>query len=377
MKNSMKIVIPLVIIICTVVVVNIIMKNPPKAKKSDQNKISKISVETQKLKKQAFDLYLESYGLAQASVVTTLTSQVSGKIIFINEKFKNGGYFNKNETLLEIENTDYLADVKIAEASLILAEQNLLEEEAKVKQAKEEWEKFNASVEANSLVLREPQLKSAKANLIASQANYEKTKLNFQRTKIKAPYDGRVIEKKVSIAQVVSNNSELGVIYSDEVIEVRLPLRNSDLKFVDISDENIKNLTVEFYSKIFDATYKGVVVRSESSIDTNTKQLYVISEIQNNTKNLKIGEYLKAKIFVQTLENVLVIPNETIYQGSYVYVEKDGVIRRKEIKISWQDETHTIISKGLEEGENLVLTTLGLVSSGTAVKVTNKNKGTR
>jgi len=373
MKFSMKIVIPIVIIICTVIVANIIMSNPPKAKKIGQNKVSKASVETLKLKKQEFELFIESYGLAQASVKTNLTSEVSGKIIFMNEKFKNGGYFNKGELLIEIEDADYVADVKISEATLILAKQSLLEEKAKVKQAKEEWKKFNANIEANSLVLREPQLKSAEANLIAAQANYEKTKLNLQRTKIYAPYDGRVIEKKVSISQIVSNNSELGTVYSNKIIEVRLPLRNIDLKFVDISDKNIKNLKVDFHSEIFDTTYTGMMVRSESSIDTNTKQLYLISEIQKNNENLKIGEYLKAKIFVGTLHDVLVIPNDAIYQGSYVYVEKDNFITRKKITISWQDEHNSIIIQGLEENENLVLTTLGLVSSGTAVLVTNKN----
>jgi len=369
----MKIVIPIVIIICTVIVANIIMSNPPKAKRSDQSKTSEISVEIQKLQQQEFDLFIESYGLAQASVITNLTSEVSGKIIYMNEKFKNGGYLKKGELLIKIEDADYIADVKIAEAALILAKQNLLEEKAKVKQAKEEWKKFNTNVEANSLVLREPQLKSAEANLIASEANYEKTKLNLDRTKVLAPYDGRVIEKKVSIAQIVSNNTELGTIYSNKIVEVRLPIRNIDLKFVDISDENIKNLKVDFYSEIFNNKYSGLIVRSESSIDTNTKQLYIISEIQENNENLKIGEYLKAKIYVKKLQDVLVIPNNTIYQGSYVYVEKDGFITRKEIKIAWQDENHSIIKEGLEENENLVLTTLGLVSSGTAVDITNKN----
>lgn len=371
MKKFLKVSIPLVIITATAIMIYIIFANPPQMKK-EIAKASKIQVEIKKLNKEKFQVSLDSYGTAQASTKTTLTSQVSGKIVFINENFKNGAYFKKGDLLVQIEDEDYKADVKIANAQLILAKQTLLEEQAKAKQAKEDWTKFNIDEKPDDLVLRVPQLQSAMATVEAKEADLQKAKLNLNRTKILAPYDGRVIEKSISIAQVISNNAQIGTIFSNDSIEVRLPIKNKDLNLIDIN----LDAKVEFISKLSNKIYEGKIVRSESTIDENTKQLYLIAQIDKNISNLKMGEYLKAKIEAKKLENVIVIPNETIYQSSYVYVQKNGILEKRLIEIAWQNDEFAVISKGLEENDNLVLTTLGSVKSGTKVEILNKeNKG--
>lgn len=371
MKKFLKISIPLVIITATAIMIYIIFANPPQMKK-EITKVSKIQVEVKNLNKEKFQVFLDSYGTAQASTKTTLTSQVSGKIIFINENFKNGAYFKKGDLLVQIEDEDYKADVKIANAQLILAKQTLLEEQAKAKQAKEDWKKFNIDEKPDDLVLRVPQLQSAIATVEAKEADLQKAKLNLNRTKILAPYDGRVIEKSISIAQVISNNAQIGTIFSNDNIEVRLPIKNKDLNLIDIN----LDAKVEFISQLSNKIYEGKIVRSESTIDENTKQLYLIAQIDENISNLKIGEYLKAKIEAKKLENVIIIPNETIYQSSYVYVQKDGILEKRVIEISWQNDEYAVISNGLKENDNLILTTLGSVKSGTKVEIINKeNKG--
>lgn len=73
---------------------------------------------------------------------------------------------------------------------------------------------------------------------------------------------------------------------------------------------------------------------------------------------------------------MIIIPNETIYQSSYVYVQKDGILEKRVIEISWQNDEYAVISNGLKENDNLILTTLGSVKSGTKVEIINKeNKG--
>ena len=84
---------------------------------------------------------------------------------------------------------------------------------------------------------------------------------------------------------------------------------------------------------------------------------------------LKIGEYVTAKLTGKTLSSVLVIPNNTIYQGSYVYVIEGDVLQRRDIEIAWQNERDAIIEAGLADGESLVTTPLGQVTSGVRVRV--------
>jgi multidrug efflux pump subunit AcrA (membrane-fusion protein) len=68
---------------------------------------------------------------------------------------------------------------------------------------------------------------------------------------------------------------------------------------------------------------------------------------------------------------VLVIPNSTLYQGSYVYLVDDGLLRRQDVEVLWQNDTQALIGSGLKAGEQLVMTVLGQVSSVTHVQVTS------
>lgn len=364
MKKYMKSVIPVIIIIIMVFTIKFIMDNPPSTQKKSSSGGPKVSVEIKKLLFTDFEPSIESYGLVDAAVKTELLSEVKGKIIYVSESFKDGGTFGQGDLLLSIEDEDYQADVKIANAALILAQQNLLEEEAKAKQAKEDWERVSVFEKPNSLVLRIPQLASANANVEAARAQLQKAKLLLKRTKIIAPFDGRVIQKNIDISQVVPSNMILGSLYALNNVQIRLPIKNSDIKLLDLHT----NPRVNLHSTISSNIYKGMIKRSESRIDSDSGQLYVIAQIQPN-KEIYVGEYLKAKIQGKRLKNIILIPNDSIYQGSFVYVEKEGVLMQRPIEILWQGDEYSIIKKGLNVGDNLIVTMLGAISSGTKVKV--------
>ncbi|MEL7374481.1 MAG: efflux RND transporter periplasmic adaptor subunit, partial [Pseudomonadota bacterium] len=85
---------------------------------------------------------------------------------------------------------------------------------------------------------------------------------------------------------------------------------------------------------------------------------------------IKIGQYVTAQISGRTIQDAIVIPNQIIYQGAFVYVVDDGVLDRRRIDIAWQNEIESIVTSGLEPGEQVVTTQLGQVTSGTRVTVT-------
>jgi len=129
-------------------------------------------------------------------------------------------------------------------------------------------------------------------------------------------------------------------------------------------------------SQYWDAT----VVRTAGAIDEMSQQLYVTAQINQESESgesrrpLKIGQFVNARIEGRTIDKAMVIPNSTIYQGSYLYLVKDSLLQRKEIEIAWQNRDEALISSGIKAGDQLVLTPLGQVSSGTRVKMVNSEK---
>jgi RND family efflux transporter MFP subunit len=317
-------------------------------------------------------------------------SQVSGQIVFVDEAFRDGGFFEKGDLLLAIDDSDYNAEVNIAKANLITAQQSLAEEIARSEQAEIDWKRLGNQQTPSDLVLRIPQRESAQANLVSAQAQLTKAQLALERTKIKAPYSGRVISQDVDFGAVVSSNTVLAEIYATDYLEVRLAINNSDLAFVDLPEENIDNtasamanektIKVTFTSDLIgQQSWTGRVVRTESEIDSVSRQLYVVAQIDKPFDKtlergfgIRIGEYVSAEIAGKQVHNALIVPVTAIYQGSYVYIEQDGVLLRKEIKVAWQNDKQAMIKSGLEEGQALVTTPLGQVSSGTAVRVSNR-----
>ncbi|MBQ4834031.1 efflux RND transporter periplasmic adaptor subunit [Pseudoalteromonas sp. MMG010] len=384
MKTKLvKLLIPTVVIVATIIIVMFIKGNPPKAKRFGSAPKATISVAVETLKKQDYQITIDSFGTVKPHTQSLLVAQASGQIIAVSDDFREGGFFSKGEVLLQLDDRDHQAEVKSAQAALLTAEQGLLEEKARGEQALIDWQRLGNKQQANSLVLREPQLAAAKAEVLSAQAALEKAQLDLERTKITAPYDGRILSRNVDLGQVVNENSELASIYAIDSVEIRLPIKNKDLPFIRLPEQfrdgSKKDLdaTVKFTSDLVgEQVWQGKIVRTEGAIDETAQQLYVVGQItdpykagRNNQYPVKVGQYVKAEITGKVVPDALIIPNSTIYQGSYVYIVQDNVLQRKEITFLWQNAKYVMIKSGLSAGDKLVTTPLGQVSSGTAVDI--------
>ncbi|ODS14753.1 efflux RND transporter periplasmic adaptor subunit [Pseudoalteromonas tetraodonis] len=381
--NKQKIIVPAAIIIATIFLVMFIKGNPPKTSRFSAPPKAKINVAVKPLQLIDYPVEIDSFGTVKPRTQSMLVAQVSGLIIDINEQFREGGFFEKGDVLLQLDDRDLKAEVKSAQANLLNAEQNLLEEQARGRQALTDWQRLGNESEPSILVLRKPQLAAAQAQVLSAQAQLERAQLNLERTKIKAPYAGRVLNRSVDLGQVVSNNMQLATIYATDSVEIRLPIKNKDLPFINLPEQyrdgakNQRGSAVNFTSDLIgEQQWQGQLIRTEGAIDESAQQLYVVAKINDPYKStsdnqypVKIGQYVKAKINGKVASQVLVIPNSAIYQGSYVYVVENGTLQRKNIALAWQNALQGIVSKGLEAGSQLVLTPLGQVSSGTPVQI--------
>ncbi|TMO82478.1 efflux RND transporter periplasmic adaptor subunit [Pseudoalteromonas spongiae] len=379
-----RFVMPVLILIVAGIIVSVIFKNPPTAKRFGGAKQAQLIVDAKTIEPRSYRVQVASYGIVKPRTQSILVAQVSGEISFISDSLRDGGFFEKGQMLLSIDERDYLAEVKIAEASLLSAKQALVEEQARGKQALADWQRLGSGDAPSDLVLRKPQLAAQQANVLSAQAKLEKAQLALERTKIVAPFSGRVLKKHVDIGQVVSNNAQLAEIFATDKVEIRLPINNKDLAFINLpevyqsGEKTNQNSLVTFNSDLIgEQTWQGTLVRTEGAINDASQQLYVVAQIEDpystpvsGQNPVKIGQYVSATIKGREIPNALVIPNNAIYQGSYVYVlDKENQLLRKDISLAWQGESESLVATGLMANDRLVVTPLGQVSSGTRVAV--------
>ena len=384
MQFRAKKILPIIIIAVVLIAIAVLMNSKPTAKKRGTKSASFISVEVLDIALSNIKPKVLSYGLVEPRTRTSLVAQVSGRVESVSEQFKDGGFFRKGDVLLQIDATDYEIAVDIAKGELAQTEQVLAEELARVEQAKIDWKRLDNSGNPNPLALREPQLRAARANVMSSKARLRQAEINLARASIRAPYDGRVLSNNIGLGQVAANNAVLGEIYATDAIEVRLPIKNQDLSLLKLP-ESYRNqdspLTAPPGVKISsDLTgkevWQGSIIRTAGSIDNSSRQLNVVARIDDPFGEkaqgrfpLKIGQYVTAEIDALTLESVISIPNKAIYQGSYVYLYKEDAVYRTPVEIGWQNGEVAIILEGINSGDQLVVSPLGQITSGTPVKI--------
>lgn len=376
--------IPLAIFGGLLAIALIIRLNPPEAEQRRPFEGPQMMVEVLQAERRDYTIMLESYGTVQPRTRSMLIAQVGGQIVSVNENVRDGGFFEEGDVLGTIDKRDYEADVRIAEAALMDARQQLAEAEARTYQAREDWERLGNTGEAPELVLRLPQLEAAKGRVISAESALQKAELDLERTDIVAPFAGRILRKLVDIGQVVSPNTQLAEIYATDIVEIRLPLRNRDLAYIDLpeayrysDDAPLAPRRVEIRSQLGnEETWDAKLVRTEGAIDATARQLHVIAQIDDpfgyaseDKTPLKIGEYVTAQLEGKTLASAMVIPNNTIYQGTYVYIVEGNILKRRDIEIMWQNDDEALIGAGLAPGDLLVTTPLGQVTSGIRVGI--------
>lgn len=342
-----------------------------------------LEVETLAVSRRPYTVQLESYGTIRPKIQSALIAQVSGQIVAVGAGAREGSVFRKGEVLLSIDPRDYEVNVDIAEARLMDARQSLAEAEARSSQARKDWGRLGDGAEAPPLVQRLPQLQAARARVKSAQAELDKARLDVQRTRIVAPYAGRVLTKHVDVGQVVSPGSLLVEIYATEAAEVRLPLRSRDLPYIDLPEPGngaaprSEPREATLHSDLSGpSVWNAELVRTEGVIDETARQLHVIAEVRRPfvvtsqaRSPLKIGQYVTAEIPGATIADAIVIPAASIHQGSFVYLVEDGLLLRRDVSIAWQNERDAVISSGIENGDALVITPLGQVTSGLRVRI--------
>ena len=198
-STKKKVIILVALVGVTLLLTTLIWNNPPQSKRFKPSKAPQMTVVTKVLVPENYQVNVASFGKVKPRTQSMLFAQVSGQINHVSGQFRDGGFFEKGDVLVQLDDRDHQSEVKIAKASLLSAQQMLLEEDARVEQAHADWQRLGNGKTASALVLRQPQLAAAKAQVLSAQAKLDKAELSLERTQIIAPYAGRILKKQVDI----------------------------------------------------------------------------------------------------------------------------------------------------------------------------------
>ena len=350
-------------------------KPPPGKPRALKTKVVELSLED-------FPTVIKTDGIVRAHNEVTLTSQVAGRVIKINERFEDGAFFYEGTILVELDPVDYIAAVKAAEAALAQARAAHAQEKAKSEQALLNWKELDLGEEPNDLVLRKPQLREAEARVDSAQAQLEQAKRDEERTKIRAPFDGRVLIRSVGVSQSIAAGTALGTIFAIDYAEVRIPIAASEMRFLklpeDPDDEPVAIELRDALEETNETVWKAEIVRTEGALDVNSLELFAIARIQDpfgrktGLPPLRIGQPVLGLVPGEVLKDVFAVPRDAVRQLNRIYVvDKDELtISGRTVTPIWSDEDSVVIrDETIKDGMLLSTTQMAYVPDGAKVEI--------
>ena len=318
-------------------------------------------------------------GTVEARRSIRLIAEVAGKVDRTADNFVEGDFFARGDTLLHIEQADYEFAIARARSQVAAAEQRVAEERGRNRQAQREWRELGTD-EANALFLRKPQLKAAEAALEAAKADLAAAELALSRTQIRAPFDGRIAERKVELGQYVAPGTEVAQIYATDVVDVALPLNDSQMAALNLplyaGDALAQPVTLSARFGGGDWQWSATIRRVDAVVDRQARVVNVIAEVRQpfqpnpmGRPPLTPGMFVKAEIPTPPRSAIVKLPAAALRSDDSVLVVNDqqrlerqvvNVIRRSE-QWAWVD--------GLDKGAVIIREQSGLLVAGLKVEV--------
>jgi len=381
-----KVILPIIVVVVAIVAAVGLSKMRQPPEKTEESRPA-ILVNAAAIEPDTIIYQIKSQGMVTPKLETSLISEVNGRIVSVAEQFVAGGFFNKGDLLVTVEQSDYLTNVKAAQAALANAQAMLAEEKARVKVAEEEWRSFTDGT-APALGLRQPQLASALASVQSAEAELERAKRDLDRTEIRAPYDGMVRSRAANLGQFISRGTVLGNIVGTEVAEIRLPLTDTDMAFLAMPGEmDADNNKVTLSSTVAgqQLTWPAKLVRTEGILDERSRVIYVVAEVidpyQRQSQEqgesqpvLNFGRFVGATIVGTQAEQVVKVARHLLLPGNQVLVvDKDNTLQFRQVKVDRATSEFAYIQAGLEPTDQLALSAISNPLADTIVRVAGAN----
>ena len=338
-------------------------------------------------------------GTVRPSAEIDIAPLVTGRVTWLDPGFQSGGRVKAGQTILRIEEADYLNRVRQAEADLEARKVSLFIAQEEASFARTEFEEYSRQqTEAGSsvgepgpLALKEPQLKSAQAELNRVEVQIEAAKLALSRTEVRAPFDGYVRAESVDVGQFVTAGQTVGRLFASDAVEVVVPVSDAsaalipglwNLRAGDSSRRVATRVTARFDETVY--AWRGYVDRAEVSIDEQTRTIDVIVRVPNpfsagipvdgthrigSTPPLLVGKFVEVEIRGLAPQSYLRMPRPALQTGNEVWtVREDKKVSIVPVRVLQRVNDEVFVIGDLEDGQLVIVGGVQFVTEGMVVQ---------
>ena len=307
--------------------------------------------------RQDMPVYLTGLGTVQALFTVAIHAQVDGKLQEVF--FKEGQRVQRGDVLAKI-------DPRLYQAALDQAKARKAQDQATLIAAMKDLARFQTLASKNyetqqNLDLQQAKVDQAKASIAADDAAIEAAQTNLDYTNVVATNDGRMGVRMVDPGNIVhaSDQAAIGILTQTEPITVTFTLPAQTLE--DVRDGMARGaVEVAAYDRNnVRLLGTGTLSTIDNLIDPTTATYRLKATFKNDGEKLWPGQFVNARLLVDTRKDVVVIPSVAVQRGPrglFAWVVKtDNTAEARPIETGVTTGDRTIVTSGVKDGERVVI----------------------
>jgi RND family efflux transporter MFP subunit len=267
---------------------------------------------------------------------------------------------------LEVEEGDYVRKGQLL-AALLRDEALIAHEKAEVREAnaRQAFER-GQRMATQELIAQEDFDKLTLDHRIAQQELAE-ARWQLSKTEIRAPFDGRITLRNITLGQHVRLTDELFTLTDFTPLIARIYLPEKDV--LGLEEGRAVTITLKADESV---DFKGSIRQISPVVDTATGTVKVTVAAIEPPKSVRPGGFVTIDIVRETREQTLVLPREAVVRElsrAHVFVAREDVAYKRAVELGLEENGHLEILSGVEAGESVVIAGQGGLKDGSKIKI--------
>jgi multidrug efflux system membrane fusion protein len=316
-------------------------------------------------------VYQEAIGTVTPIFTSSITAQINGIVQEVH--YREGQYVSKGQPLVDIDSRQY-------RANLLTAQGTLQHDEGVLAQAKMDEDRYKDAWARNAIPRQQYEdqqkiVQQDEGTVKQDQGTVAFDQVQVDFCHIVAPISGRVGLRLIDPGNVVTSGgtTPLVVITQIQPITVIFTIAEDALSQV-LPRMKVAKLPVDAYDRT--AQHKiatGTLITLDNQVDTTTGTVKARAQFDNKDGVLYPNEFVNARLLVNTLQNVVLVPTSTIQHNgneSYVYAITNNKAAIVPVKVGVTDGATSQIT-GINGGQIVANSSFDKLQPGSEVKLSN------